>query len=56
VVGRDLFSIAEALDRIMAELGVTGVFEIHLVTRDLFQKWHMKIDILIPPRCRDIED
>ncbi len=57
VLGRDLLSTAEALDRITAELGVTGVFEIHIVTRDLFQKWHRRfIDILIPPRCRDIED
>jgi len=53
VLGKDLLSAAEAVDRITAELGVKGVFEIHVATRELFEKWYRNfIDVLIPPRCR----
>jgi len=53
VLGKDLISAAEAVDRITAELGVKGVFEIHVATRELFEKWYRNfIDVLIPPRCR----
>jgi predicted nucleotidyltransferase len=53
VLGKNLLSAAEAVDRITAELGVKGVFEIHVATRELFEKWHRNfIDALIPPRCR----
>jgi len=52
-LGKDLLSAAEAVDRITAELGVKGVFEIHVATRELFEKWYRNfIDVLIPPRCR----
>ena len=54
VLGKDLLSAAEAVDRITAELGVKGVFEIHVATRELFEKWYRNfIDVLIPPRCRN---
>jgi len=54
VLGRDLLSAAEAVDRITAELGVKGVFKIHVTTRELFEKWYRNfIDVLIPPRCRN---
>jgi predicted nucleotidyltransferase len=53
VLGKDLLSAAEAADRITAELGVKGVFEIHVSTRGLFEKWYRNfIDVLIPPRCQ----
>jgi predicted nucleotidyltransferase len=53
VLGKDLLSVAKAVDRITAELGVKGVFEIHVATRELFEKWYRNfIDVLIPPRCR----
>jgi predicted nucleotidyltransferase len=53
VLGKDPLSAAEAVDRITAELGVKGVFEIHVATRELFEKWYRNfIDVLIPPRCR----
>jgi predicted nucleotidyltransferase len=53
VLGKDLLSAAEAVNRITAELGVKGVFEIHVATRELFEKWYKNfIDVLIPPRCR----
>ena len=53
VLGKDLLSAAEAVDRITAELGVKGVFEIHVATRELFEKWYRNfIDVFIPPRCR----
>jgi len=56
VLGKDLLSAAEAVDRITAELGVKGVFEIHVATRELFEKWYKNfIDVLIPPRCRNAE-
>ena len=53
VLGKDLLSAAKAVDRITAELGVKGVFEIHVATRGLFEKWYRNfIDVLIQPRCR----
>jgi predicted nucleotidyltransferase len=56
VLGKGLLSAAEAVDRITAELGVKGVFEIHVATRELFEKWYRNfIDVLIPPRCRNAE-
>jgi predicted nucleotidyltransferase len=56
VLGKGLLSVAEAVDRITAELGVKGVFEIHVATRELFEKWYRNfIDVLIPPRCRNAE-
>lgn len=51
-LGKDLLSVAEAVDKITAELGVKGVFEIHIATRDLFERWYRGfIDVLIPTRC-----
>ena len=53
VLGKDLLSAAEAVDRLTAELGVKGVFEMHVATRELFEKWYRNfVDVLIPPRCR----
>ena len=54
VLGKDLLSAAEAVDKITADLGVKGMFEIHVATRELFEKWYRNfIDVLIPPRCRN---
>ena len=39
VLGEGLLSVAKAVDRITAELGVKGVFEVHVSTRELFEKW-----------------
>jgi len=51
-LGKDLLSVAETVDKITAELGVKGVFEIHVATRDLFERWYRGfIDVLIPTRC-----
>jgi len=56
MLGKDLLSAAKAVDRITAELGVKGVFEIHVATRELFEKWYRNfIDVLIQPRCRNAE-
>ena len=55
VLGKDLISAAKAVDRITAELGVKGMFEIHVATRELFEKWYRNfIDVLIPPRCSGV--
>ncbi|MCC6020940.1 MAG: nucleotidyltransferase domain-containing protein [Thermoproteaceae archaeon] len=50
--GRDLLSAAMAVDRITAELGVSGVFEIHVATRELFERWYRRfIDVMVLARC-----
>jgi hypothetical protein len=50
-LGKDLL---RAVDRITAELGVKGMFEIHVTTRELFEKWYRNFIDVIPPRCGNV--